>query len=440
MSASVDAAPCYVYAPYTKRASKIVSAYWVDRYEQEAVRNWDLFYQRHSDHFFKDRHYLEQEWPELRANADEEEDGDGGTNNDGDDDGGDVVGALLAGASGEGELIMLEAGCGVGNTLFPLLRSNSQLRAYGVECSKTAVDIVRRHPLAQAGRVVAAVGDLTSGALPPELGACIGQCHVATLMFVLSAISPGATMTAAIAATASALREGGRMLIRDYAQGDGAQKRLQAATRPKQLDDAGRFFVRQDGTRAYYFELEELSRLVEAHGFVTERCEVTCRETVNRAKGLAIARRYVTATFVKVGGGGGGAAAAARVAPAAAAATASGQPSSLPHARTHAVQLSPPPPPPVDASEPSAPLDVLIRAASATQPASERASERAEERGANRVMAPSDWEAAKRKLRRLLGEELGGALPLPEQRRMLTEILSELDMEVMEHQGRPSLS
>ena len=152
----------------------------------------------------------------------------------------------------------------------------------------------------------AAVGDLTLGVLPPELAPCLGRCDVATLMFVLSAMSPP-TMPPAIAAVASALKPGGLLFLRDYAQGDGAQHRLQQANQPKQLDAAGRFFVRQDGTRAYYFELAELQRLVEACGFVTLRCEISLRTTANRAKGLAIERRFVTATFRKIDGSASGA-------------------------------------------------------------------------------------------------------------------------------------
>ena len=230
--------------------------------------------------------------------------GSGGGGGDGDAQ--QVVSELLRGRGGEHseEVVLLEAGCGVGNTLFPLLRANPRLRVFGVDFADAAVEIVRKHPLAQAGRVCAAVGDLTSGALPPELGACLGRCDVATLMFVLSAISPE-KMGAAIGAVGAALRPGGLLLIRDYAQGDGAQERFKASSRPKQLDEHGRFFVRQDGTRAYYFETAELAALAESRGFETLRCDVSLRSTVNRAKDLQIERRYVTATFCKGGAGKG---------------------------------------------------------------------------------------------------------------------------------------
>ena len=307
------------YAPYASRAGSRVSQHWVDRYEREAGKMWELFYRRNADRFFKDRHYLETEWPELRADHASSSSGDGGggaadraretsiartsehnddyNDEDDDEDAGAAsleVGALLSGV--EEEQRLLEAGCGVGNTLFPLLQSNPRLRVYAFDFSPAAVEIVRRHPLTASGRVIAAVGDLTSGELPAELAECTGRCHAATLMFVLSAISPE-RMGPAIDATASALTTGGLLLIRDYANGDAAQTRLQQSSLPKQLDAAGRFFVRQDGTRAYYFELAELAALVEARGFTTVRCEISHRVTTNRAKGLSVERRYITATF-----------------------------------------------------------------------------------------------------------------------------------------------
>ena len=58
---------------------------------------------------------------------------------------------LQAGTLGEEEnLVLLEAGCGVGNTIFPLLRVNPRLVAYGFDFSAAAVDIAhRRHQSAE---------------------------------------------------------------------------------------------------------------------------------------------------------------------------------------------------------------------------------------------------------------------------------------------------
>ena len=323
----------WVYAPYSRRGQRRLTDYWVERHEREAAQNWDLFYKRHADRFFKDRHYLAAEWPELAPPQRSSQSGEV-TDAHCEPQAGDEMDDLDCGAGTEaqravtelmhelhtssgtaegsgwadltGSFTLLEAGCGVGNTLFPLLRSNPSLRVFAVDFADSAVSLVRDHA-SEAGfgeRVCAAVGDLTMGSLPAELGGCLGQCDAASLMFVLSAISP-ARMCAAIAAVASSLRPGGVMLVRDYAQGDGAQQRFQASRRPKQLDEHGRFFVRQDGTRAYYFEADELAQLVVPHGFQTVRCEVSHRSTVNRAKGVQIDRRFITATFRKAISGQG---------------------------------------------------------------------------------------------------------------------------------------
>lgn len=50
----------------------------------------------------------------------------------------------------------------------------------------------------------------------------------------------------------------GRVLVRDYAAGDLAQERL--ATKQQQLAD--HFFVRGDGTRAYYFSQVTTSKSI----------------------------------------------------------------------------------------------------------------------------------------------------------------------------------
>ena len=42
-----------------------ISDYKKNKLESEARKNWDLFYKRNSTNFFKDRHWLIREFPEL---------------------------------------------------------------------------------------------------------------------------------------------------------------------------------------------------------------------------------------------------------------------------------------------------------------------------------------------------------------------------------------
>lgn len=45
---------------------KNISDFQKSKLELEAKKNWDLFYKRNSDHFFKDRHWLTREFKELQ--------------------------------------------------------------------------------------------------------------------------------------------------------------------------------------------------------------------------------------------------------------------------------------------------------------------------------------------------------------------------------------
>lgn len=78
---------------YTKGTGTTVGcsfAYKIERLEQEAAKNWDTFYKLNQANFFKDRHWILREFPEL----------------------------LVESAATKK---ILEVGCGVGNTTFPVL-------------------------------------------------------------------------------------------------------------------------------------------------------------------------------------------------------------------------------------------------------------------------------------------------------------------------------
>ncbi|XP_047176067.1 mRNA N(3)-methylcytidine methyltransferase METTL8-like isoform X1 [Vigna umbellata] len=88
-----------------------VSPFWREKYEREAKRYWDVFYKRHKDRFFKDRHYLDKEWGEY--------------------------------FSGGGKKVILEVGCGAGNTIFPVIASYPDAFVYACDFSPRAVELVK---------------------------------------------------------------------------------------------------------------------------------------------------------------------------------------------------------------------------------------------------------------------------------------------------------
>lgn len=87
-----------------------MSAYCQQKLEQDASTNWDEFYKTHRTNFFKDRHYMEEEFLELKN-------------------------IKASGASAT----LLEAGCGVGNSVYPLLETMPSLSIYCCDFSATAV-------------------------------------------------------------------------------------------------------------------------------------------------------------------------------------------------------------------------------------------------------------------------------------------------------------
>ena len=81
--------------------------------------------------------------------------------------------------------------------------------------------------------------------------------NISLLLFVLSAISPEKMPQAALH-VASTLKPGGTLVFRDYGRYDEAQIKL-GTSRNKRLSD--NFYVKHDGTRCYYFTVEDVQRL-----------------------------------------------------------------------------------------------------------------------------------------------------------------------------------
>lgn len=207
-------------------------------YEASAGSMWDAFYAQHEGGFFKDRHWLFTEFAELTtlgrgyppAPA-----GDPGARPD-----------ELPHIEHASRAVVLEVGCGAGNSLFPLLEANrnSALFVYGCDISPQAVRLVCEHPAYDRLRCAAFVHDIAGAAALPLPTASV---DAVLLVFTLSAIHPS-KMRAATVELARVLKPNGVVLFRDYGRYDLAQLRF------KQGHYLGHgSYVRGDGTLVYFF-------------------------------------------------------------------------------------------------------------------------------------------------------------------------------------------
>ncbi|XP_052794446.1 tRNA N(3)-methylcytidine methyltransferase METTL6-like [Mya arenaria] len=242
----------------------LVSDFKQNKFEKEAQKNWDLFYKRNTTKFFKDRHWTQREFEEL-AQAKEE------------------------------KLVILEVGCGVGNFMFPLLEEMKTVFFYACDFSRRAVEFVKENAKYDSSRCLAFHCDVTED----NIGEYVldSSVDVATMIFVLSAIHPD-KMLAALKNVAKVLKPGGCLLFRDYGLYDHAMLRFSPGHKL-----ADNFYVRQDGTRAYYFTTDKMKALAEESGLVVSSCEYVHRQTVNKKEGLCVPRVFVQGRFLMSPGG-----------------------------------------------------------------------------------------------------------------------------------------
>jgi methyltransferase-like protein 6 len=230
-----------------------VNPFWQEKYRRECGKNWNLFYRRNKDKFFKDRHWVNREFPELNAAKS-----------------------------------ILEVGCGVGNFILPHLEENKQVeKAFACDLSETAVSILNKKCSDDDQRLTAFVADITQTI--PKLST---QVDIVTMIFVLSAIPPE-KFHLAISNVAECLRPGGLLLFRDYAVDDAAKARFKE---DRKLDE--NLFVRQDGTLAYYFGEVEVTKIFKVH-FECASCETVLSRTSNVKRQIELERRFIQAKFIK---------------------------------------------------------------------------------------------------------------------------------------------
>jgi len=242
-----------------------VSDFKKKKYETEARKNWDLFYKRNATNFFKDRHWTHREFPEL-----------------------------LPENLSQRPHVLLEAGCGVGNCIFPLVEETPDVFAYACDFSHRAVDFVKSNPLYNEEHFNAFQCDLTEDTLTDNIP--LQSVDIVLMVFVLSAISPE-KMCAALQNIAKVLKPGGVLLFRDYGLYDHAMLRFSTGHKLEE-----NFYVRQDGTRAYYFSLDYLDVLMTKCSLEVVEQQYVQKRTVNKKEGVDVPRIFVQGRYKKIAG------------------------------------------------------------------------------------------------------------------------------------------
>ncbi|XP_017777291.1 PREDICTED: methyltransferase-like protein 6 [Nicrophorus vespilloides] len=243
--------------------SRLVSEHKAKMLEVEAKKHWDLFYKRNETRFFKDRNWTTREFEELL------------------DDPSKTVTRTI-----------FEIGCGVGNFIFPLVKDGLNFNFLACDLSPRAVDLVKSNELYDGVRVKAFQADVTTCNLVQETASDV--VDIATLIFVLSAIHPE-KFFATLKNIHTVIKPGGILLFRDYGLYDMAQLRFKAGHKI-----ADNFYMRQDGTRSYYFSTDFVDNLFKKAGFEVISNSYVHRRTINKKENIDVPRIFVQGKFRKI--------------------------------------------------------------------------------------------------------------------------------------------
>lgn len=238
-----------------------VSEYKANTLEIEAKKNWDLFYKRNETRFFRDRHWTTREFQDLLNRAECT------------------------------ERVLFEIGCGVGNFIYPLIEEKLNFRIVACDLSPRAIEIVKNNSKYNPSCMHVFQADITTEHVFTQIEE--SSIDIATLIFVLSAIHPDKFLST-LKNIYKLLKPNGILLFRDYGLYDMAQLRFKAGHKI-----ADNLYMRQDGTRCYYFSIEYLGHILKEIGFEIASNTYIHRRTINKKENIDVPRIFVQCKAIK---------------------------------------------------------------------------------------------------------------------------------------------
>jgi len=223
-------------------------------------KNWEKFYKFNKTNFFKDRHYILEEFNELKNDSRE-------------------------------KITLLDMGCGVGNSFYPLLYRLPNLYVNAFDFSKRAVNMAKTHTIyeKEKHRINLYDLDLVNDEIPDK------NNDYGILMFVLSAIKPE-NHEKVVEKISKVINKGGILYFRDYARYDMAQLRFAQRKKNKVGDN---LYMRKDKTLSYFFDKTEIENLFIKYGFSIVNSNLICRLIENRKEHKKMHRLWLQIKFKK---------------------------------------------------------------------------------------------------------------------------------------------